>query len=92
MSERIYLYKSLNVSVLLYHFVCPVKYRRVVFDKSVDETLVSVCLDISKRYEVHFLTLRYSIPIKKHSYSVAKGDAGRPSPLHKTISGFGLYA
>ena len=57
MSESIYLHKSHNVSVLLYHFVCPSKYRRVVFDKSVDETLVSVCLDISQRYEVHFLEI-----------------------------------
>ncbi len=57
MSESIYLHKSHNVSVLLYHFVCPAKYRRIVFDKTVDKTLVSVCLDISKRYEVYFLEI-----------------------------------
>ena len=57
MSESIYLHKSHNVSVLLYHFVCPSKYRRVVFDESVDRTLVEVCMEISKRYEVHFLEI-----------------------------------
>ncbi len=57
MSESIYLHKSDNVSVLLYHFVCPTKYRRVVFDKLVDRTLVEICMEISERYEVHFLEI-----------------------------------
>ena len=57
MSESIYLHKSHNVSVLLYHFVFPTKYRRVVFDKLIDESLVSVCIDISNRYEIHFLEI-----------------------------------
>jgi len=55
MSESEYIHKSHNVSVLLYHFVCPAKYRRVVFSKSVDQTLKDVCMEIEKRYHVHFL-------------------------------------
>jgi REP element-mobilizing transposase RayT len=50
-----YVHKSHNVSVLMYHFVCPAKYRRSVFGKEVDETLKEVCLEISKRYEIEFL-------------------------------------
>ena len=57
MTESKYIHKSHNVSVLLYHFVCPAKYRRVVFDKLVDRTLVEVCLEIANRYEVHFLEI-----------------------------------
>ena len=57
MSESEYIHKSHNVSILLYHFVCPSKYRKVVFDKGVDETLKGVCLEIEKRYEVHFLEI-----------------------------------
>ena len=57
MSESKYIHKSHNVSVLLYHFVCPTKYRRVLFDKVVEETLVEVCLEIEKRYEVYFLEI-----------------------------------
>ena len=34
MSE--YVHKSHNVSILLYHYVCPAKYRRVIFDDIVD--------------------------------------------------------
>ena len=49
---------SQNVSVLLYHFVCPAKYRRVVFSKEVDETLKDLCLEISKCYEIHLLEIR----------------------------------
>ena len=57
MSESEYIHKSHNVSVLLYHFVCPAKYRRIVFSKEVDETLKNICLEISKRYEIHFLEI-----------------------------------
>lgn len=42
---------------LLYHFVCPVKYRKVVFNSEVDDTLREVCLEIEKRYELHFLEI-----------------------------------
>ena len=55
MSE--YLHKSHNVSVLIYHLVCPAKYRRVVFDKHVDTVLKEICLEISKRYELVFLEI-----------------------------------
>ena len=57
MSESEYIHKSHNVSVLLYHFVCPAKYRRVVFSKAVDESLKNICLEISKRYEIRFLEI-----------------------------------
>ncbi len=52
-----YLHKSHNVSVLLYHLVCPAKYRRVVFDASVDIVLKEACLEIAKRYEIVFLEI-----------------------------------
>jgi putative transposase len=52
-----YLHKSHNVSVLLYHLVCPAKYRRVVFDAAVDAVLKDVCLDIADRYEIVFLEI-----------------------------------
>ena len=57
MSESEYIHKSHNVSVLLYHFVCPAKYRRVVFSKKVDESLKNICLEISKRYDIFFLEI-----------------------------------
>ena len=55
MSE--YVRKSHNVSVLLYHLVCPAKYRRVVFTQEVDACLKEVCLEIAKRYEIQFVEI-----------------------------------
>ena len=55
MSE--YIHKSHNVTVLLYHFVCPAKYRRVVFDEEVDIVLKEVCEGIELRYEIRFLEI-----------------------------------
>jgi len=55
MSE--YIHKSHNVTVLLYHLVFPAKYRHVVFDTQVDETLRDVCLEIEDRYQLKFLEI-----------------------------------
>ena len=55
MSE--YLHKSHNVTVLIYHMVFPAKYRRVVFDDSVDLCLKDICLDIENRYQIKFLEI-----------------------------------
>ena len=49
--------KSHNVSILIYHIVCPAKYRRVVFTAEVDKELKAVCLEIAKRYEISFLEI-----------------------------------
>ena len=57
MAKSIYLHKSHNVSVLIYHFVCPAKYRKVVLSESVDLSLKNICLEISKRYQIHFLEI-----------------------------------
>jgi REP element-mobilizing transposase RayT len=44
--------------VLLYHFVCPVKYRRTVLrPERVDDKLKKTCIEISKRYEIRFLEI-----------------------------------
>ena len=43
---------------LVYHIVCPAKYRRVVFDNVVEEHLKNICLGIEERYEyIHFLEI-----------------------------------
>lgn len=57
MSKSEYIHKSHNVTVLLYHVVIPAKYRKVVFSKEVDETLKETCIEIAKRYQLHFLEI-----------------------------------
>jgi REP element-mobilizing transposase RayT len=55
MSE--YIHKAHNVSVLMYHIVCPAKYRRVVITDEVDKTIRDTCLEIEKRYEIKFIEI-----------------------------------
>ena len=52
-----YIHKRHNVTVLLYHFVCPAKYRRVVFTETVDNSLKEICIGISERYEITFIEI-----------------------------------
>lgn len=51
----VFLHRSHNVSVLLYHYVCPAKYRRRIFDPRVDEVLVQTCQEIGQRYDINVL-------------------------------------
>lgn len=57
MRESEYIHKSHNLSILLYNYVCPEKYRSVVISKEVDMEMKEICLEIEKQYEVHFLEI-----------------------------------
>ena len=52
-----HIHKEHNKSALLYHLVCPVRYRREVITEHVEKTIVDICLEISERYEMHFLEI-----------------------------------
>ena len=52
-----HIYKSHNKTLLLYHLVFPVKYRKKVFTKEIESTLREICKEISKRYEIHFVEI-----------------------------------
>ena len=52
-----YIHKSHNVSVLLYHLVCPIKYRKKVLTDKVSAELKTICKEISLRYEVEFIEI-----------------------------------
>ena len=49
--------KSHSVSELVYHLVCPVKYRREIFTSGNEPTLKELALELEKRYELHFLEI-----------------------------------
>ena len=55
MSDHIF--KSHNKTVLLYHLVFPAKYRRKVFTKEVENTLIKTCVEISERHEINFIEI-----------------------------------
>ncbi len=52
-----YIHKSHNVSVLLYHLVCPIKYRKNILTSEVSNELKSICKEIEFRYEVVFIEI-----------------------------------
>lgn len=52
-----HIHKSHNKSLLLYHFVCPIKYRRKVLNEEISSTFKEICLGIEDRYEIHFLEI-----------------------------------
>jgi REP element-mobilizing transposase RayT len=55
MSE--FIHKSHNVSVLIYHIVCPTKYRRVVINIDVEKIIKETCEGIEDRFEINFLEI-----------------------------------
>lgn len=58
MTKSSYLHLSHNVSNLVYHFVCPAKYRRIVISDAVDECIRQTCAVIELRYEwIEFLEI-----------------------------------
>lgn len=52
-----YMHKAHNVSVLLYHYVCSVKYRKGIFDEKVERVLLDTCAEITERYDINFLEI-----------------------------------
>ena len=53
-----YVALSHNVSNLVYHFVCPAKYRRSIFSVEVEEHLKNICQEIELRYDyIRFLEI-----------------------------------
>lgn len=55
MAEHIH--KRHNVSLIIYHLVCPAKYRRKIFTSEVSKTLKELCLNFGKAYEIEFLEI-----------------------------------
>ncbi|MCS4302092.1 transposase [Chryseobacterium sp. BIGb0232] len=54
--EDEHIFKSRNKTLLLYHFVFPMKYRRkVLLDEVSGEILQLMCKEISERYEIEFM-------------------------------------
>ncbi len=49
--------KSHNKTTLMYHLVCAVKYRRDVLTKTVTDTIVGVCMEISEKYGIEFIEI-----------------------------------
>ena len=51
--------KRHNKTLLLYHLVFPLKYRKKIINEEIGKSLKEVCIGISERYEVQFLEIGY---------------------------------
>lgn len=54
-----YILKRDNKALLFYHIVFPVKYRSSVISEEVGTDLKEICMELSHRYEIHFLEISY---------------------------------
>ena len=52
-----HLLKSHNKTLIIFHLVCPVKFRRDIFTSGNEATFKSVCLELGLRYEYKFLEI-----------------------------------
>jgi REP element-mobilizing transposase RayT len=52
-----HLRKRHNKSLLIYHLVCPVKFRRDIFSDASNATLKHVCGELGIRYDIRFLEI-----------------------------------
>ncbi len=55
MSEHIK--KEHNKTLLLFHLVCPARYRQDVFTSEVAQTLKEICQEIEQCYEIYFIEI-----------------------------------
>ena len=54
-----HIYKRHNKTLLLYHIVLPLKYRKKVITDIIGKSLKGICIEISERYEINFIEIGY---------------------------------
>jgi REP element-mobilizing transposase RayT len=52
-----HIFRSHNKTLLIFHLVCPIKYRRSIFTSGSETTFKSVCLELGIRYNYIFLEI-----------------------------------
>ena len=52
-----HLFRSHNKTLLIFHLVCPIKYRRNLFTSGNETTFKSICLELAPRYNYIFLEI-----------------------------------
>ena len=57
MKEDRHIFKRHNKTLLLYHIVFPVKYRRSTLTQEVEITLKDICVEIGVCYEMNFVEI-----------------------------------
>jgi REP element-mobilizing transposase RayT len=54
-----HIHKRHNKTLLLYHIVYSLKYRKGIITKEIGDSLKEICVEISERYEIQFIEVGY---------------------------------
>ncbi len=81
MSRRIH--KSHNVTTLVYHLVCAVKYRHSVLTEEVKDTIVNSCMEIREKYGYEFIEI--GTDINHIHYLIQAPPTKSPTEIVTTI-------
>ena len=69
--------------MMLYHVVCPAKYRQKVFTDRVEQAMKEICIEISQRYEINFVEIGMD---EDHAHFLVQSvPAMLPSTMVRTI-------
>lgn len=52
-----HIFKRHNKTLLMYHLVFPVKYRKKVISEGISVYIKDICLEIGERYEIQFIEI-----------------------------------
>ncbi len=52
-----HIYKRHNKTLLLYHFVFPIKFRKKIIKENISTFIKETCLEIGERYEIEFIEI-----------------------------------
>jgi REP element-mobilizing transposase RayT len=77
--------KSHSATDLIYHLVCPIKYRRKIFTKDNEPTIKEICLELQLRYELYFLEI--GIDIDHIHFLIQAIPNIAPSEIANTVKG-----
>ena len=84
--------KQHNKTLLIYHLVFPLKYRRKVINKQIGNSIKNICKEIEKRYEVKFIEIGYETDhVHFLVQSVPTMSVSKVVRIIKSITGRELY-
>lgn len=84
MTASVYRHGPHNVSNCIYHFVCPAKYRRVIFDDAVDKSLKDICEGIELRYD-WIIFLEIGTDLNHVHFLIQSTPSHSPSEIIRTV-------
>ncbi len=84
-----HIHKRHNVNLLIYHIVCPAKYRRKVFTEGVSETLKQVCHEHRQNHQKHHCQRSIQTTPRSENISAGRGNLWTMGYYVNTVGQYG---